>query len=162
MNLHEEIATVAFDLYEKGGRVDGRHVENWLEAERIVRERHAAGEKTENLEMKSRGMHYAGAEKRKHKRFIFKGIQGKFPYSANSKIINISVGGAAIEATKKLEVNKDYSLNIRYKGNPLRLKCRVVWSVLSREEKKASGDVLRIYTGGLKFHKSLLANQLHV
>jgi hypothetical protein len=160
MNLHEEISKVAFELYERSGRIEGRHLENWVEAERMVRERYAFGEKKEDQEMKSCDMPYAVAEKRKHKRFSFKGMQGKFPLSANSKIINISVGGAAVEATKKLEVNKDYSLNIRYKGNPLRLKCRVVWSVLSREEKKESGDVIRIYMGGLKFHKSLLANQL--
>jgi hypothetical protein len=37
MNLYKEIFTVACDLYERSGRVKGRDLDNWLEAERIVR-----------------------------------------------------------------------------------------------------------------------------
>lgn len=36
MNLHDEIARVAYDLWEKGGRCQGRDPEYWLEAEKIV------------------------------------------------------------------------------------------------------------------------------
>jgi hypothetical protein len=36
-NLYKEIFTVARDLYERGGRVEGHDLDNWLEAERIVR-----------------------------------------------------------------------------------------------------------------------------
>ncbi|HYA85666.1 MAG TPA: DUF2934 domain-containing protein [Nitrospirota bacterium] len=35
-NIYDEIAKVAHELYEKSGRVHGRDVQNWLEAERIV------------------------------------------------------------------------------------------------------------------------------
>ena len=34
-----DIARVAYSLYEQRGREDGRDVEDWLEAERIVRSR---------------------------------------------------------------------------------------------------------------------------
>lgn len=44
MDLYEEIARVAYELYEKTGYVDGRDLDNWLEAERIVMAR-LAGEK---------------------------------------------------------------------------------------------------------------------
>jgi hypothetical protein len=45
VNLYEEIFTVAHDLYERSGRVGGRDLDNWLEAERIVRTlRKIAGE----------------------------------------------------------------------------------------------------------------------
>jgi hypothetical protein len=37
MDLHEEIAKLAYELYEKGGRVEGRNLDNWLEAERIIK-----------------------------------------------------------------------------------------------------------------------------
>lgn len=37
INLYEEIFTVAHDLYERSGRVKDRDLDNWLEAERIVR-----------------------------------------------------------------------------------------------------------------------------
>jgi len=35
-NLFEETMKVASELYEKNGREEGRDIENWLEAERIV------------------------------------------------------------------------------------------------------------------------------
>ena len=34
--LHDEIARVAYSLYEKRGKAEGLHVSDWLEAERIV------------------------------------------------------------------------------------------------------------------------------
>lgn len=159
MNLHEEISKVAYELYEKGGRLGGLDVDNWLEAEKIVRTRQLK-EKNEDEVIKSINMNYTGEEKRKHKRFTLKWIQRNFPHSVNSRIINISIGGVAIETTKKLEINKEYSLNINYKGNPLKLKCRALWSLLTREEKIESGDIIRIYKGGMKFHRSLLMNTL--
>ena len=39
MNLHEEIAKTAHELYEKSGWIPGRDLENWIEAEKIVKSR---------------------------------------------------------------------------------------------------------------------------
>ncbi len=158
MNLYEEISKVAYELYEKSGKAGGRDLENWLEAENIVRARSASKEAGQAKGVESLNVVYAVDEKRRHKRFMLKGSQKKFPHSVNSRIINISADGVAIEATKKLEVNKDYNLNINYKGTPLKLKCRAVWSALTREEKKESGDIVRIYTGGMKFYRPLPVN----
>jgi hypothetical protein len=36
MDLYEEIAKVAYELYEKSGYTDGRDLDHWLDAERIV------------------------------------------------------------------------------------------------------------------------------
>lgn len=41
MDMHGEIAGVAYELYEKKGRAEGMDLENWCEAERIVMARHA-------------------------------------------------------------------------------------------------------------------------
>ncbi|HYA11361.1 MAG TPA: DUF2934 domain-containing protein [Thermodesulfovibrionales bacterium] len=35
-NFHWEIFTVARDIYERSGRIEGRDLDNWLEAEKIV------------------------------------------------------------------------------------------------------------------------------
>lgn len=43
MNLHDEIAKVAYELYEKSGKI-GRDLENWLEAEKIVMARYGKKE----------------------------------------------------------------------------------------------------------------------
>jgi hypothetical protein len=37
VDLYEEIFTLAHHLYERSGRIEGRALNNWLEAERIVR-----------------------------------------------------------------------------------------------------------------------------
>jgi len=42
-NLHDEIAKVAYDLYQKEGCPEGRELIHWLEAEKIVKEKY--GEK---------------------------------------------------------------------------------------------------------------------
>ena len=39
----EEIAKVAYELYERRGKVHGHDREDWLEAERIVRQRQGNG-----------------------------------------------------------------------------------------------------------------------
>ena len=39
MKLHDEIAKTAHELYEKSGWIPGRDLENWIEAEKIVRSR---------------------------------------------------------------------------------------------------------------------------
>jgi len=38
--LHNEIARVAYELYTKRGRAHGRDLGDWLEAEKIVTEKH--------------------------------------------------------------------------------------------------------------------------
>jgi Protein of unknown function (DUF2934) len=36
MTMYDQIAKVAYSIYEKNGKVEGRELDNWLEAERIV------------------------------------------------------------------------------------------------------------------------------
>jgi hypothetical protein len=36
MTMYDQIAKVAYSIYEKNGKVEGRDLDNWLEAERIV------------------------------------------------------------------------------------------------------------------------------
>jgi hypothetical protein len=44
MGMQEEIKRVAYELYEKSGRVGGHELENWLAAEKIVMARYAQKE----------------------------------------------------------------------------------------------------------------------
>ncbi len=37
--LHDEISKAAFDLYQKEGCPEGRHLCHWFEAEKIVKDR---------------------------------------------------------------------------------------------------------------------------
>ena len=38
--LHDEIARVAYELYKKRGMAEGHDLKDWLEAEKIVTEKH--------------------------------------------------------------------------------------------------------------------------
>ena len=40
-NGHEEVARVAYELYEQRGRVEGHDLDDWLKAEAIVRQQEA-------------------------------------------------------------------------------------------------------------------------
>ena len=42
MELNEEIAKLAYELYEKSGWISGRDLDNWLTAEKMISERSAA------------------------------------------------------------------------------------------------------------------------
>ena len=44
MNLHDEIAAVAYELFEVRGCIPVRDLDDWLDAERIVLARHAGQE----------------------------------------------------------------------------------------------------------------------
>ena len=44
MNLHDEVATVAYELFKSRGCIPVRDLDDWLDAERIVLARHAGQE----------------------------------------------------------------------------------------------------------------------
>lgn len=156
-NLHNEISKVARELYEKSGRIEGRDLENWLEAEKIVMERYSAKLKGKE-QPETPEKHYTENERRRYKRFLVKGTKKDIKGKSDTKLINVSIGGAAIETTKNLEINKEYRLKVYYKGNPLSLRCRVIWATLMRSENKESGDIVPVYRVGMNFLESSLFN----
>jgi hypothetical protein len=94
-------------------------------------------------------------EERRNKRYIVDGIQGNVLYPADLEILNISIDGAAIETTRWLDLNREYTLKIKYKDIILNLKGRVVWAVLTSKEKKGSGEVIPVYRAGVRFTDTL-------
>ena len=52
MKLYDEISKIAHELYEKSGKAEGRDLDNWLEAEKIILARHG-GEKNPKTELSS-------------------------------------------------------------------------------------------------------------
>jgi hypothetical protein len=102
-NLHDEIVSLARELYERSGRVEGRDLDNWLEAEKIVRARYATEGENRGEAIESNNMKYIEDEKKGHRRLIVNGIQRSALDSSYSKIINISITGVDKETTKMLE-----------------------------------------------------------
>lgn len=94
-------------------------------------------------------------EKRKHKRFLVTGVHGTVIYPSDLDVLNISIDGAAIETSKRLELNREYTLRIKYKETILSLKGCVVWSILGYKENKDTKEIIPVYRAGIKFTDTL-------
>ncbi len=44
MDLYEEIAKLAYEMFEREGRVHGKHLDHWFEAEKIIISRYKVQE----------------------------------------------------------------------------------------------------------------------
>jgi hypothetical protein len=55
MNLHDEIAAVAYELFKTKGCIHGCDLDDWIEAERIVWARHSGQENEEPEEEDTSG-----------------------------------------------------------------------------------------------------------
>ncbi len=72
MDLKEEIAKVAYELFERDGRTHGKDKEHWLEAERIVEARRSlevkkSVEKKAKEPLARKGTAKTGSEVRKNR-----------------------------------------------------------------------------------------------
>jgi len=93
INLLTEIAKVARELYEKSGSVEGRDLDNWLEAEKIVKSR------------------YKEQEKRKYERRPFAKVIRYSPYQHLGKSTEIACEGVTFDISERgLAMITDYPL----------------------------------------------------
>jgi hypothetical protein len=84
INLHAEITKMAFELYEKSGRVEGRDLDNWLEAEKLVTSR------------------YNGQERRKYARRPFVKVIRYSPYHDRlKKSMDITCEGVTVDISER-------------------------------------------------------------
>lgn len=51
VNLNEKITKVAYDLYTKRGMIDGYDFDDWLKAEKIVKEQYEKAKKHEKADI---------------------------------------------------------------------------------------------------------------
>lgn len=74
-DLNEEIAKVAYDLYEKRGKSGGNDFDDWVKAEKIVTERYAKLKKKEidlMSEVAEKVTEKVAAKKRQRKQAAFR------------------------------------------------------------------------------------------
>jgi c-di-GMP-binding flagellar brake protein YcgR len=91
--------------------------------------------------------------KRRHKRYEvdFIEITGKMMHAKYIKILDMSVGGIAIQTDKRLKIGGEYSITIEGKGRILNVKVIVAWSSLIKTIRDAENNIIPIYKAGLKF-----------
>jgi hypothetical protein len=66
-------------------------------------------------------------------------------------LIDISVGGVKIEHTQPMRPGAISFLDLEFQGKKMRLACRVVWSVVVRQDVDLDGEASMIYHSGLEF-----------
>jgi len=91
--------------------------------------------------------------KRRHKRYKLDLIEisGKMSLSDKVEIMNISVGGVALKADRRLDMGREYLIKLGEKGKSIDVKGVVVRSELSGMEQGKSGEQVLIYSAGMKF-----------
>lgn len=90
-------------------------------------------------------------ERRRYPRITVEGITGKMLCAEKARVLNISLGGMAIEISKRLEINREYSLKLESKDDRFDFRGRVVWASLVGSLRGHGGDIIPVYQAGLKF-----------
>jgi PilZ domain-containing protein len=80
-------------------------------------------------------------------------MNGKMMFARNVKIVNISMGGISFKADRRLNIGRNYSVKLENKDRVLTMEGSVVSSVLGESQKDSAGDIVPIYTAGMKFTK---------
>ena len=95
-----------------------------------------------------------GQECRKFKRFAteFMKINGKLMFASTVDILDISLGGIALQTNRTLKIGTEYMLRVEIKGHSMSLKGLVVWSTLRGSRLTAEGEIEPLYSVGMRFN----------
>lgn len=78
-------------------------------------------------------------------------IHVKLAFANEVKIHDISLGGLSFQTDRRINIGKEYHLKLAYNKSDITTKGIVVWSVLSNSQTDSQGNVIPIYSCGLKF-----------
>lgn len=90
------------------------------------------------------------SDKRRFPRFSVSGVQGRVSFSTSVEIINLSLGGVAIKADRRLELGQEYVLRLDLEDRELEVNGVAVWSKLSGLAEVDGGSVPE-YSAGFRF-----------
>jgi c-di-GMP-binding flagellar brake protein YcgR len=96
-------------------------------------------------------------EKRKYKRFLIEGmdVQCNILFTTEVRLLNISLGGAALSLTKRLNMGSEYTLKIDSEDDTISLKGTVVWEKMTSVTREVRGRRLPVYEAGIRFNNVL-------
>ncbi len=79
------------------------------------------------------------------------GLLGHLVVPISIRVINVSLGGMALETNSYLQFGRAYTLRLAGGGQSLSLTGTVAWCSLLRTEKSSQGEIQPVYRAGLKF-----------
>lgn len=89
--------------------------------------------------------------RRQHPRYEVLGVSGTAHFSSELRVVDLSIGGAAVESTVPLTVGQAHTLTLRRGGQTATLEVHVRWSRLVRAASKSDGGSVSVYRSGLEF-----------
>lgn len=96
----------------------------------------------------------SAGEKRNHPRLTIRhtGIHNGLLVG---RVINMSLGGLALESTTGLRTGSCHSFRVALGDQPFKIEAEVRWCRLTRTVGRGSGDVVPIFHAGLAFNQPL-------
>ena len=89
-------------------------------------------------------------KRRRHPRFTVEDVRGELVFTSSVEVLNLSLGGVAIRADRRLNIGASYTLKLEMGDHFVAVQGVVVWAVLSGR-RKAHGEHVPEYSAGLKF-----------
>jgi hypothetical protein len=92
-------------------------------------------------------------EQREHQRFKIadQSMHAKIASAKMVEILDISIGGMLLQTDMRLNISKEYTIQIEHNGKRYSLKGSVVWSVLKGCKSDQLGNSIPIYRSGIQF-----------
>jgi hypothetical protein len=88
--------------------------------------------------------------RRRHPRFVVEDVHGHLTIASKVEVLNLSLGGVAIRADRRLNIGAQYTLKLEMGDHFVAVQGLVVWAVLSGM-RKVHGEDVPEYSAGLKF-----------
>lgn len=99
------------------------------------------------------------SDKRRHPRFVVEGVNGHMLLASRVEVVNISLGGVALVADRRLNLGTTYALRLERAERAVEIRGTVVWSTLSGLRHLDDGESVPEYSAGLRF-KDLITPEL--
>jgi hypothetical protein len=92
-------------------------------------------------------------DNRRYKRYKINDfeIYGRIALADDIVVNNLGMGGASLITDRRLNVGEEYLLRLRYQESDISIRGVVVWSFLSESRPDQKGNIIPIYSVGLKF-----------
>ena len=90
---------------------------------------------------------------RRYKRFRldFVEVNGQLTFATEVTLLDISMGGISLKADRRLNIGGKYVIKLGDKKKLIVLKGEVAWSALSGNKMTPDGEIMPLYTAGMKF-----------
>jgi hypothetical protein len=96
-------------------------------------------------------------DQRRYRRFEVHDITGVFLFDVDATVLNLSLGGMALESSHPLQVGRRYSFRIRDGAELVNLSGVVAWCNLRRTRREAGDEIVPCYHAGVRFEGILTA-----